>query len=47
MAVMDRVESVRAFTESTPLYDVIPFRTTSTFEHLMQEVDKLIGNAPY
>ena len=45
----DKVESVRASTDSTPLYDVSS-RTTSTLEHFapltVDEVEKLIGSAP-
>ena len=44
---IDKVVSVRAFTDSTPLYEVA-FRTTTTLEHFtpvtVEEVDKLIGN---
>ena len=45
----DKVESVRASSDSTLLYDV-PSRTTSTLEHFapvtIDEVEKLIGSAP-
>ena len=45
----DKVESVRAFTDSTPLYEV-PFRMTTTLERFasltVEEVDKLIRSAP-
>jgi len=44
----DKVEPVRASTDSTPLYEV-PFRMTSTLDHFtpvtVEEVDKLIGSS--
>ena len=46
----DKVESVRASTDSKPMYEV-PFRTTSTLEQFtpvtVEELDELIGSAPY